>query len=141
MYRIVYCSQARQPFNTEQLEQLLTVARVSNANQGITGMLLYRNGRFIQALEGLEPAVMSTFDRILHDTRHHNISLLHQQDVDKRLFAEWSMGFAVPRGQRVATLPGYAHFLTEAYDPRLLLYDPTIAMSLLTAFRDHACAA
>lgn len=53
---VVYSSDACEPFSPERLESLLELSHANNAERHITGMLLYRRGRFIQYLEGPEPA-------------------------------------------------------------------------------------
>jgi len=141
LYRFVYVSEARKPFTPEALEQLLVQARELNHASGITGMLLYRNRRFMQVLEGPREQVERTWSRIAQDKRHANFCVLMEEPVEQRLFADWSMGFAVPEGAAAASLPGYSHFLTEMYDPRPLMDDPTVSMQLLLAFKDRGHAA
>jgi hypothetical protein len=94
MYQIVYISEAAVPFSTGDLRKLLAVARRKNVIQGVTGMLVYRNNQFLQVLEGDAPDVITTYDRIAKDPRHHNLLALHRgySDVGKT-FRETSMGF------------------------------------------------
>jgi hypothetical protein len=54
---LVYVSVARELMSDEDLKAILEVARRKNAERNITGMLLYRSGYFIQALEGEEADV------------------------------------------------------------------------------------
>jgi len=68
--RIVYVSAETEPFTHEAIRKLLLKARHNNAEKGITGMLLYHQGSFLQLLEG------------------------EQSAVDERTFADWSMGYA-----------------------------------------------
>jgi len=137
MRRFVYVSEAVEPFDAARLTELLADSRRRNAQAGITCMLLYRNKRFMQVLEGPEDAVQETVDRIVRDPRHGNFCVLADQPVDDRLFADWSMGFALPRGEAAARQPGFSHFLTDMFDPRPLLDDPTYALDLLTAFKSQ----
>jgi len=46
----------------------------------------------MQILEGDDPAISETFDRISKDTRHWNTTVLLDRDAP-RAFGEWSMGF------------------------------------------------
>jgi hypothetical protein len=57
MFRIVYVSAASEPFSDQQLKELLQKSRQNNVAAGITGMLLYKDGTFMQTLEGPELAV------------------------------------------------------------------------------------
>jgi hypothetical protein len=61
VYYLVYVSAAVTWFSEAELRALLTGARFRNENADITGMLLYKDGNFMQALEGSEAAVL---DRI-----------------------------------------------------------------------------
>jgi len=145
MRRFVYVSEAYEPFDADGLTELLTGSRKRNEEVGLTGMLLYRNQRFMQVLEGPGDALQETVNRIMRDPRHGSFCVLADQQVSDRLFADWSMAFAVPRGERAAQQPGFSHFLTDMFDPRPLLDDPTFALDLLTAFKNQepseACAA
>ena len=57
VYRMVYVSAATAPLDADALLALLTRARDKNQRLGITGLLLYRDGDFIQLLEGEREAV------------------------------------------------------------------------------------
>ena len=52
LYQIVYLSTATEPFSKAQLMELLEGSVRRNTVAGITGLLLYRDGAFMQALEG-----------------------------------------------------------------------------------------
>ena len=54
---VVYSSTAVVPFSDHDLFELLEHSRENNARDGLTGMLLYRDERFLQVLEGPEEAV------------------------------------------------------------------------------------
>ena len=93
LFQIVYLSRAGDGFDPDSLDELLALARARNAEQDITGMLLYSEGSFIQVLEGPEQAVQNTFSKIEKDTRHREVKVVLRTHVDERAFAEWSMGF------------------------------------------------
>jgi hypothetical protein len=116
MYQLVYVSSAANLFSEEQLKDLLDVSRRNNSGRGVTGLLLYLGGNFIQALEGEELDVMQTHLRIARDTRHRGLITLLQGTVEKRNFPDWSMGFKIldPDTNKP---PGYNGFLNEKGDP------------------------
>ncbi len=93
MYHLVYTSHASGPFAEEDLLSLLKECRTFNRDHGITGMLLYIQGKFIQVLEGARPGVTELFDRIAADTRHQRVTVVLTGESDHRLFRDWSMGF------------------------------------------------
>jgi hypothetical protein len=62
-------------------------------------MLVYHGGTFLQALEGDEAAVGKIFRRIEKDPRHAGVCILQSELLrGKRIFGEWSMGFADATG-------------------------------------------
>lgn len=94
-----------------ELERILSSARRKNASLGVTGVLLYRKGEFVQLLEGEREAVEHVYyERIARDPRHVALSLNWEQTIPQRSFADWSMGF--PRtadlaAMRSAHMDGY----------------------------------
>jgi hypothetical protein len=93
MFRIVYVSTAAVAFSEEELRHLLRAARSNNEASGVTGMLVYSRGQFLQALEGESGPVISTFDRISADVRHAELKTLQRGNHADQWFANWSMGF------------------------------------------------
>ncbi len=61
MIRLVYISQAVKPFSSQEVLKLLRTARVKNAANNISGVLLNCDECFIQVLEGCQ--VMGTVAR------------------------------------------------------------------------------
>lgn len=93
VFSVVYSSMATAPLGDDALRALLEQSRASNAQHDITGMLLYRNGRFIQILEGPEASVRETMGKIERDPRHDRLRVLIDEFIEARNFAEWTMGF------------------------------------------------
>lgn len=93
MLQMLYVSGASTQMTDAGIEEILTVSRRNNLRDGITGMLLWADGVFIQILEGEPGAVRTLYRRIQADDRHRNLMLVLEQGADKRLFSQWSMGF------------------------------------------------
>lgn len=109
--RLVYVSAAAHPFDAPALADLLRTSRARNAEVGLTGMLLYKDGSFIQVLEGPEPAVRSCYARIQRDRRHVRVTSVFEEEDTERAFAAWSMGFLDPAAVRPADLAAFTAFL------------------------------
>lgn len=77
----------------DEVKSILRASRSNNTSQGITGLLLYRDGSFAQFLEGPAHAVDSLYDKIERDPRHHGVIRVLRQPVTKRDFRQWSMAF------------------------------------------------
>lgn len=73
------------------LSQILRTAQKRNEASGITGILSYRNGHYIQVIEGDDDAVDLLFAKIKTDPRHHQIDVLINVTINKRAFPNWGM--------------------------------------------------
>lgn len=94
MFQIVYLSSATVPFSQADLATLLVMAQAQNRQNGVTGMLVFCNGQFLQALEGQRDDVIKTYNRIENDPRHRNLKTLHRgMSHLGKVFGDWSMGF------------------------------------------------
>ena len=107
MYNLVYASTATHPFSNADLLELLRRAREKNETLSITGLLLYRKGRFMQALEGEEGAVRSLYAAISQDPSHHHVSTLLAVPMAERIFPHWAMGFKSADEPGTEAVPGY----------------------------------
>lgn len=94
MIYLLYISSATHEMTDAELIDLLRKSRENNTRDGITGVLLYKGGNFIQYLEGPGSAVLSLHQRIAHDPRHKGMMTLLSGDLAERHFANWSMGFS-----------------------------------------------
>jgi hypothetical protein len=129
---LVYVSAATELFSKEQLIALLKESSVRNARNGITGMLLYKDGNIIQALEGPEHAVTALFDQIKKDPRHKSVGVILKKPIPKRNFPDWSMAFRDLNSPELRDLPGYSDFLNTAFTERP---NPSQAQLLLDLFK------
>ncbi len=111
MISLTYLSSATRPYSDEQLRELLATARPKNAAMGVTGMLLYAGGSFIQTIEGEPDAVDGLFATIEADTRHRDVMVTLREEVEGRSFPDWSMGFEQVPEQEARGLEGFNDFL------------------------------
>lgn len=97
VYSLVYSSLAQlnadNVADRAMVDSILATARRRNAESGVTGALLFTEGRFVQALEGDRDMVRATYDRIVGDPRHREVELLASQFGDRRRFKDWSMAY------------------------------------------------
>ena len=96
LHAIAYVSAASWSLLDEHVERILAEARRLNTLNGITGVLLYCDGNFMQYLEGDEDAVRETFARIRASQSHYQINELMNQAIHEREFADWALGFSRP---------------------------------------------
>ena len=133
VFTLVYASAATREMTEEDLEEILAAARRNNRSAGISGMLLYHEGSFLQALEGDREIVEALFERIEDDPRHAEAMVLFRGMVDEPTFRCWSMGFfrapgtEVPEGLNDFLQRGFAHPSAT---------DGAVARKLLLGFRE-----
>ena len=135
MFSLVYVSSAVRPFSSSELVYLLTQCRTNNTQRGITGMLLYKDGNFMQALEGDELAVRDLHRKIARDPRHRGLLTLLQRTFTERQFPDWSMGFHNLDDPEVHAIPGYTAFLNTPLTGNEFATDPTRCQKLLLTFK------
>lgn len=92
---LAYTSVAAVGFQEDELTRILEHSRTHNASVGITGVLLYVRGSFIQVLEGKRAAVEALYECIKKDPRHINVNLLLNRPIVQRLFSNWAMGYTI----------------------------------------------
>jgi hypothetical protein len=91
LVRLLYASRAVDT-SPDAIEAILAKARQYNPENGITGILCYGGGIFLQAIEGGRMQVSDLFGHIQKDVRHKDVALLHYEEITERRFGGWSMG-------------------------------------------------
>jgi hypothetical protein len=133
---LVYASVAKHSMSDQELKALLDDARYRSTKRGITGMLLYRNGVFLQALEGEAAVVDNLYAKIQRDERHTNVLTVYRTPIAARAFCEWSMGFNKIEDGDGLQVEGFAYFLRKP-DPYFFADYPNRAAALLQAFSER----
>ena len=91
LVRLLYASRAVNP-DPAAIEAILAQSRQHNPASGITGVLCYGNGIFLQAIEGGRSAVSELYGHIQRDARHCDVELLMFEEIAERRFGGWTMG-------------------------------------------------
>ena len=135
MFSLTYTSEEQHAFDEPELAYLLQRAREWNQGHGLSGLLLYKAGSFMQAIEGDEKVVRKTFKRrIARDKRHSNIRILNAGEISTRQFPDWTMGYGRVATEGEPDVPGYNDFLSRGdFGPSWSA--PTPARVLLDWFR------
>lgn len=107
MEYLIYISTAKHLLDEDELIDICTVSRDRNKLHGITGVLLYSEGTFIQLLEGETKDVELIFLSITNDIRHKNIIKLAHEAISYRAFPDWTMGFKSLKPMEMKKLEGY----------------------------------
>ena len=93
LVRLIYASRSTRPITDQVVQDVLAKSRESNPNAGITGVLCVCDGNvFMQLLEGGRDDVNRLYSRVIHDTRHTDVTLLEYSEITERRFTNWRMG-------------------------------------------------
>ncbi len=95
--QVVYVSSSQGMLPPGELRDILKVSRRNNARDEITGLLLYEDGNFFQLLEGEHDKVEACFERIGGDPRHSGVIVILREEIKRRSFDDWSMGYVRPQ--------------------------------------------
>jgi hypothetical protein len=136
MFFLVYASSATKLFDEHELVSILETSRVNNLALDITGMLLYKDGNFMQFLEGPKENVLKLVAKIQRDPRHRGLITLLQQEHSEREFSEWAMGFKKLENETLPTVPGYSDFLDLPLTSEQFLLNPSKSLRLLMTFKN-----
>ncbi len=97
LHRIIYMSTAVGVLRAEELDRIYLRAQAANAGAGITGLMLFYEGVFLQVLEGPAAGVTSLLERIRRDRRHAGLIVLESGPADERGFGGSAMNFVSAR--------------------------------------------
>jgi len=97
LHRTVYMSTAVGVLRAEELDRIYLRAQSANAGAGITGLMLFYEGVFLQVLEGPHAGVTGLLEKIRRDRRHSNLVVLESGPVAARSFAQSPMHFIAAR--------------------------------------------
>lgn len=133
MLSIVYSSTATVDFSDRDLDGLLVSCRSNNERLGVTGVLAFREGRFLQLLEGPLEVVRERMKIIARDPRHTGVTTLLEEVTQKRQFPEWTMGFERVNDTHMETIPGYRATF-DSLNPDTAAGGTTMALRQLLAW-------
>ncbi len=91
LVRLLYCSRTVDD-SQSAIDSIVAQSRQHNPQSGITGILCYGGGIFLQAIEGGRQPVSDLFGTIQKDGRHKDVCLLHFEEIAERRFSGWTMG-------------------------------------------------
>ncbi len=91
LVRLLYASRAVDP-SPAVVNSILQSARSHNQASGVTGILAYGGGIFMQAIEGGRQAISDLYGTLQRDARHKDVVLLHYEEIVERRFSAWTMG-------------------------------------------------
>jgi len=92
LVRMIYVSRSVNPDSGSPTDSILASSREHNLSNGITGILCYGGGIYLQALEGGRNQVNALYHQIANDERHRDVVILLYEEIKERRFGGWTMG-------------------------------------------------
>ena len=134
LIQLIYLSSLTDIKMEHEIGKILESSVRHNQEDGITGMLLYANGNFMQVLEGEAEAVEKTYARICADPRHYDIVNLIREPITERQFSQWSMGYLHLNESHIRAFPQCGPFFKMHANDEAIRAEPGIALDLLKQF-------
>lgn len=128
MRSIAYFSTATAAMTEDDFAFLEQECAEHDSQVGITGMLLHKNGDFLQVIEGSNSVIRDMYARISADPRHTNIRKISDRTIPNREFDGDTMGFKNLDGLPSDT-PFVNPFSYEAFEA-----EPELALLVLAFF-------
>lgn len=103
-------------------EKILLYSRVNNRKSGLTGVLCFGDGCFLQCLEGEEDLINKLLLKLKEDSRHSDFTVLWQKPIQTRSFGRWEMKFVAVKGPMMKWLEslGYQRFDPFQFDGQMV---------------------
>jgi hypothetical protein len=140
MHLIIYTSRyvGKPEDINDVLADIVIRSETNNFEFGITGLLFFHNGRFIQVLEGERESLEGLMSILEKDDRHEHIQRIIDESIKKRAFQEWSMD-SLNLSEDAIVDPGELIRIRDAYkkhlhvDSKLMveLYKAMLAMGTM----------
>jgi hypothetical protein len=133
MIQLIYVSTAARRISKDDLQAILLTSIHHNSEKNITGLLLYDQGTFCQALEGEAEDVHALFSKILEDDRHTNVIKIFDDEIMVRDFSSWSMNCINLDDHDKKQIDGYKDFTESVHNWNFI--NPLQAKDVLMHFK------
>lgn len=137
LLQLIYFSAGVGTLSDQVLDRILESSVRHNEKNGVTGLLVYAEGNFMQVLEGEAAAVEETYARIAQDPRHHQLYLLWRESIPARQFGQWSMAFRRLSPRDGIECPAYAPLFSHGFDAAALGEAQGLALEMLLHFANQ----
>ena len=93
LHQLAYTSSSTSYDVTAFIDEDLPFIKERNCSIGVSGILLFADGTFLQVLEGEEASVRSLYEKIARDPRHKGVKIVLEREAKRRSFPDWAMGW------------------------------------------------
>ena len=135
MICMVYISSAVLGLNDRQIASIVRTSQINNEQLGITGILLYNSGNFMQLIEGEEEKVEGLYEKVKEDRRHTGVTLLLKEAITHKNFDNWVMGYRNIDNLKKIEPELLSPFLDEDLNFSIYKHNPYRALEFLETFK------
>lgn len=93
MYQLIYISSATKSLARAEFLELVAQSQSNNDAVGITGILMYKDGNFMQVMEGDQELIAKLYSTIKVDPRHTLVSIIQEGPISLREYPGWSSSY------------------------------------------------
>ena len=91
MERLIYTSEANGRLSGDEVFEIVETSARNNAKRDISGFLIFKDGRFLQLIEGETDSLEVLMQTLERDPRHHSIRIVKRTAANQREFDGWRM--------------------------------------------------
>ncbi|WP_052417217.1 BLUF domain-containing protein [Cellvibrio mixtus] len=135
MICVVYISSAKLGLTHSEIINIVEDSRINNEKNGLTGVMLFNSGNFMQLLEGEDSTVDALYKKIEKDRRHTEVKLLLREPITHRNFSNWTMGFKNIEKLKETKPELLNSFLTDDFNFSVYQKNPYRALEFLETFK------
>jgi len=135
MYYLLYASHKSENFAANEVDNILASCEKNNPEDGLTGVLLLTDRYFLQYVEGPKKYVLSRFEIIKEDKRHHTVIMLKKGEIDSRYFPTFNMAFKNVETNALEGISGFDTDELQSLEEMLSGKQPSSDRTLKTLFR------
>ena len=104
---ILYVSSMCKYYTPAEIDIMVKSFQESNKKHNVSGMLVYSSGNIMQYIEGEKATIDKLYDNIKKDRRHECIITLVNENIQSRIFEDWSLNY------KMIDLAEYTNLLSE----------------------------
>lgn len=91
MKAIMYKSIPSEGIEKNKFQELLQNSQERNQLHHITGYIFLSRTKIVQLIEGDDTTIDALYNRIKNDTRHVEVSIILDKQIEKRTMMNWNM--------------------------------------------------
>lgn len=117
------------------LESIQKAASAANQEKEISGVLIYRDGFFLQRIEGEKAPLKKLYETIQLDDRHSHLKAIDEGEIEERLYKDWTQMQLITKQEDLKPLSVFFALMVEKGARATSEEDNNLAIKFI---EDHA---